>query len=85
VGTTIEATSASAPPAVTPTVHRITDGAESLVISTTPPVIRPEGDAGHVLFSLTTAALEPGRYVIALKAQPAADAAVREVVIELRP
>jgi hypothetical protein len=84
VGATIES-AASTPPVITATVHRITEGAETLVTSATPPVSQPEGDAEHVAFSLPTATLGPGRYVIALKAQPAADAAVREVVIELRP
>jgi VWFA-related protein len=84
VGTTVESSLSSAPVTITAMVHRITEDAELLVTSAAPPVVRPEGDAAHVIFSLPTAGFAPSRYVIGL-GQPAAGDALREVVVELRP
>ena len=85
VGSAIES-SASTPPVITAAVYRLTDDVESLVLTATLPVSRPEGDAEYVSFTLPTALMEAGRYVIRLAAASAPDAqSSREVRVELLP
>ena len=83
VGSAIES-SASTPPVFTAAVYRLTDDVESLVLTATPPV--SEGDAEYVSFTVPTASMEAGRYVIRLTPEPAADAkSSREVRVEMLP
>jgi hypothetical protein len=85
VGSAIESR-ASTPSGITAAVYRLTDDVESLVRTDTLPVSRSEGDRECVFFTLPTASMEAGRYVIRLRPESAADGeSSREVRVEMLP
>jgi hypothetical protein len=88
VGETITAGAAlesapGGPSEVTATVVRLADRLETPVVTALAPVLRPEGDAGYVVFTLPTDSLEPGLYAILLTPQDRPRSEASEVQIRL--